>query len=134
MEIRRASRYRLVARSILDVFRVLNLIRPGDTDRRSTTAIEESAIVKTVAHLSIGLLERYALNRVSEREVQRVQGHVAGCSECKALLERVFVWATGKRSPVRTTISQVVKAKGNRERGSDETGDTAAKAEQKSGD
>jgi len=84
-------------------------------DRASSPWPPKSAIVEAVAHLSLGVLERYALNKVSEREVQRFQEHVSTCSECKALLQREFVWATARRSPGladtrKTVVAQRKKA------------------------
>jgi hypothetical protein len=42
----------------------------------------KSGIVEAVAHLSIELIERYALRELSEIEIHRVEKHVASCPVC----------------------------------------------------
>lgn len=54
---------------------------------------------KTVAHLSIVEMERYALKELSEAEMLRVEKHVARCAKCRDHLEGEMGWATAMRSP-----------------------------------
>jgi len=48
-------------------------------------------------HLSIELLERYALRELSSREQQRVENHVTRCSECLDRLYSETAWVNGMR-------------------------------------
>jgi hypothetical protein len=56
--------------------------------RTSSPWAPKSAIVEAVAHLSIELLERYALKQVSVAEKQKVEKHVARCPKCRDHLLR----------------------------------------------
>jgi anti-sigma factor RsiW len=50
-------------------------------------------MVETVAHLSMELIERYALRELSEIEIQQVERHVAKRPECEdRLQEQVDSW------------------------------------------
>jgi hypothetical protein len=44
---------------------------------------QESAILETVAHPPMELIDRYALREHSKIEVQRVKKRVASCPECE---------------------------------------------------
>lgn len=48
-------------------------------------------------HLSIGLLEGYALRELSSREQQRVENHVTRCPECLDRLYDQVAWVKGMR-------------------------------------
>jgi hypothetical protein len=48
-------------------------------------------------HLSIELLERYALRELSSREQQRVETHVARCPKCLDGLQEQVAWVSGMR-------------------------------------
>jgi anti-sigma factor RsiW len=43
-------------------------------------------------HLSIELLERYALRELSSREQQQVETHLTGCPECLDRLQGEIGW------------------------------------------
>jgi hypothetical protein len=48
-------------------------------------------------HLSIELLERYALRELSSREQQQVETHVTRCPECLDRLQGEVGWVNGMR-------------------------------------
>src|ERR1700719_364456 len=48
---------------------------------------EKLVIVDSVAHLSIELVERYAMRELSDAELARVNKHVASCRECEEWLQ-----------------------------------------------
>ena len=60
----------------------------GRHHRTSSPQPPKSAIVEAVAHLSVELLERYALKELSEAEMLRVEKHVASCPKCRDHLLR----------------------------------------------
>ena len=70
----------------------------------------KSAIVEAVAHLSIELLERYALKEVSEAEKQKVEKHVASCRKCEFVLEEQVGWAAAMRSPFKRYVEKLIEA------------------------
>lgn len=74
----------------------------------------KSAIVEAVAHLSIELLERYALKEVSEAEKQKVEKHVASCRKCEFFLEEQVGWAAAMRSPFRRYVEKLIEAERKR--------------------
>jgi anti-sigma factor RsiW len=51
-----------------------------------------------VAHLSVELIERYAVRELSEAEIQRVDKHVASCPECEERLQEEIDLAAAMRS------------------------------------
>jgi anti-sigma factor RsiW len=48
-------------------------------------------------HLSIEMLERYALRELSSLEQQRVENHVTRCPECLDRLYGETAWVNGMR-------------------------------------
>jgi hypothetical protein len=63
-------------------------IRATTKDHRtSSPSPSKSAIVEAVAHLSIDVMESYALKELSEAETLRVEKHVARCAKCRDHLE-----------------------------------------------
>lgn len=77
--------------------------------RTSSLWPPKSAIVDAVAHLSIGLLESYALNEVSDSERRRLDKHVASCQRCADLLGKQLVWAAQMRSPFRRKVEKMIE-------------------------
>jgi len=74
----------------------------------------KSAIVETVAHLSMKLIERYALRELSKVEIQQVEKHVASCPKCEdRLQEQVDSWAAMRSSTV-AYVRKIVKAERKR--------------------
>jgi anti-sigma factor RsiW len=65
--------------------------------------------VETVAHLSIELLERYALKEVSEAEKQKVEKHVASCRKCEFFLQEQLGWMAAMRSPFRRKVEKMIE-------------------------
>lgn len=55
------------------------------------------AIMGCMKHLSIKLLERYAMKEISSRDQQRVEQHVMGCPQCLDRLEGEVGWVLGMR-------------------------------------
>ena len=74
----------------------------------------ESAIVDVVAHLTIELIERYALRELSEVEIQRVEKHVLRCSECQERLQAEIDVTAAMRSSMTAKIGKIVKAEKKR--------------------
>jgi anti-sigma factor RsiW len=71
-------------------------------------------MVETVAHLSMELIERYALRELSEIEIQQVVRHVAKCPECEdRLQEQVDSWAAMRSWSV-AMVRKIVKAERKR--------------------
>jgi anti-sigma factor RsiW len=48
--------------------------------------------VEAVTHLSIELIERYALRELSDVELLQVEKHVASCPECLDRLQGKLIW------------------------------------------
>jgi hypothetical protein len=69
----------------------------------------QSAIVVVVVHLTIKLIERFALRELSEVEIQRVEKHVLLCSECGERLQEEVDVAAAMRSSTATKIRKIVK-------------------------
>lgn len=75
---------------------------------------QESAIVETVAHLSMELIERYALRELSADDFQRAERHVAKCPTCEdRLQEQVDSWAAMRSSTV-AMVRKFARAKRKR--------------------
>jgi anti-sigma factor RsiW len=70
--------------------------------------------VEAVAHLSIELIERYALRELSEVELLRVEKHVASCPECLDRLQGEVDLAAVMRSPFMAKVRKIVKAERKR--------------------
>lgn len=66
--------------------------------------------MESVAHLSIELLERYALKEVSQAEKQKVEKHVASCRKCEFFLEEQLGWASAMRSPFKRYVEKLIEA------------------------
>ena len=69
---------------------------------------------KAVAHLSIVMMESYALKELSEAEMLRVEKHVARCPKCRDHLEGELGWAAAMRSPFMAKVRKIVKAEEKR--------------------
>jgi hypothetical protein len=78
--------------------------------RTSSPWPPNSAIVESVAHLPIELLERYALKEVSEVEKRRVENHVARCPKCRDHLDEELGWAAAMRSPFKRYVEKLIEA------------------------
>ena len=78
--------------------------------RTSSPGPPKPAIVEAVAHLSIELLERYALKEVSEAEKQKVEKHVASCRTCEFVLEEQLGRAAAMRSPFKRYVEKLIEA------------------------
>ena len=70
----------------------------------------KSAIVEAVAHLSIVMMESYALKELSEAEMLRVEKHVARCPKCRDHLDEELGWAAAMRSPFRRHVEKLIEA------------------------
>ena len=82
--------------------------------RTSSPWPPKSAIVEAVAHLSIELLDRYALKEVSEAEKQKIEKHVASCRKCEFVLEEQVGWAAAMRSPFKRYVEKLIEAERKR--------------------
>jgi hypothetical protein len=69
----------------------------------------KSAIVEAVAHLSIVMMESYALKELSEAEMRRVEKHVASCPKCRFCLEEQLGWAAAMRSPFKRHVEKLIE-------------------------
>jgi anti-sigma factor RsiW len=63
-----------------------------------------------MAHLSIDLIERYALRELSDVEVQRVNKHVGSCSECEDRLQQEIDLAAAMHSSRAAKVRELVNA------------------------
>jgi anti-sigma factor RsiW len=70
--------------------------------------------VDVVAHLSIELIERYALRELSDVEIQRVEKHVLSCPECQDRLQGEVDVSAAMRSSTSANIKKIVRAKKRR--------------------
>jgi anti-sigma factor RsiW len=70
--------------------------------------------VEAVAHLSIELIERYALRELSDVELLQVEKHVASCPECLDRLQGEVDLAAVMRSPFMAKVRKIVKAERKR--------------------
>src|SRR5580698_9040932 len=69
----------------------------------------ESAIVDTVAHLTIGVVERFAMRELSDEEMQRVNKHIASCRDCYDWLQVEIAQTAAMRS-WRARARKILKA------------------------
>ena len=65
--------------------------------------------MEAVAHLSIVMMERYALKEPSEAEMLRVEKHVARCPKCRDHLDEELGWAAAMRSPFRRYVEKLIE-------------------------
>lgn len=70
---------------------------------------EKFGIVDSVAHLSISLVERRAMRELSDAELQRVNKHIASCSECEEWVQAEIAQTAAIRSWP-TKIRKIEKA------------------------
>ena len=82
--------------------------------RTSSPWPPKPAIVEAVAHLSIVMMESYALKEVSESEKQKVEKHVASCRKCEFVLEEQLGWAAAMRSPFKRYVEKLIEAEGKK--------------------
>jgi hypothetical protein len=78
--------------------------------RTSSPWPPKSAIVEAVAHLSIVMMESYALKELSEAEMLRVEKHVASCPKCRDHLDEELGWAAAMRSPFKRYVEKLIEA------------------------
>ena len=78
--------------------------------RTSSPWPPKSAIVEAVAHLSIVMMESYALKELSEAEMLRVEKHVARCPKCRDHLDEELGWAAAMRSPFKRHVEKLIEA------------------------
>ncbi|MGO9254990.1 MAG: zf-HC2 domain-containing protein [Bryobacteraceae bacterium] len=62
-----------------------------------------------MAHLSIVMVESYALKELPEAEMCRVEKHVARCAKCRDHLEGELGWAAAMRSPFRRYVEKLIE-------------------------
>ena len=79
--------------------------------RTSSPSPSKSAIVEAVAHLSIVMMESYALKELSEAETLRVEKHIARCPKCRDHLEGELGWSAAMRSPFMAKVQEMIDAK-----------------------
>ena len=82
----------------------------GRHHRTSSPQPPKSAIVEAVAHLSIVMMESYALKELSEAEMLRVEKHVASCRTCEFVLEEQLGRAAAMRSPFKRYVEKLIEA------------------------
>ena len=70
--------------------------------------------MEAVAHLSIELIERYALQELSEVEMRRVKKHVASCPVCLDRLEGEIDLTAAMRSSTVARVRKIVKGERKR--------------------
>ena len=63
-----------------------------------------------MAHLSIVMMESYALKELSEAEMLRVEKHVASCRTCEFVLEEQLGRAAAMRSPFKRYVEKLIEA------------------------
>ena len=63
-----------------------------------------------MAHLSIVMMESYALKELSEAEMLQVEKHVASCRKCQLVLEEQVGWAAAMRSPFKRYVEKLIEA------------------------
>jgi anti-sigma factor RsiW len=66
--------------------------------------------VDSVAHLSIELVERYAMRELSDAERQRVSKHIASCPECEEWLQAEIAQSAAIRSWTTAKVRKIEKA------------------------
>ena len=70
--------------------------------------------MEAVAHLSMELIERYALRELSEVEMRRVKKHVASCPNCLDRLEGEIDLTAAMRSSTVAKVRKIVTAERKR--------------------
>jgi anti-sigma factor RsiW len=70
----------------------------------------KSAIVEAVAHLSIVMMESYALKELSEAEMLRVEKHASRCPKCRDHLDEELGSAAAMRSPFKRYVEKLIDA------------------------
>jgi hypothetical protein len=66
--------------------------------------------VDAVAHLTIGLVERYAMRELSDAELQRVNKHIASCRKCDEWLQAEIAQMAAIRSWTAAKVRKIEKA------------------------
>jgi predicted anti-sigma-YlaC factor YlaD len=66
---------------------------------------------KTVAHLSIADMEKYALKKLSDVEMLRVEKHVARCPKCRDFLDDALCWEAAFHSPFTARVRKMISEK-----------------------
>ena len=85
-------------------------LSPSDLARLPPSrGFPRSAMVESVAHLSIVTMESYALKELSDADVRRVEEHVATCPKCRFILEEQLGWAAAMRSPFRRKVEKMIE-------------------------
>ncbi len=85
-------------------------IRAGEEELcRIRSGAQKWDIVKAVAHLSIAMMESYALKELSEAEMRRVEKHVARCPKCRDHLEGELGWSAAMRSPFMAKVRNSIE-------------------------
>jgi anti-sigma factor RsiW len=86
-------------------------IRAGEEELcRIRSGAQNWDIVEAVAHLSIVMMESYALKELSEAEMRRVEKHVARCPKCRDHLDEELGWAAAMRSPFKRYVEKLIEA------------------------
>ena len=91
-----------ISRTALSGFRAnaatfFGAIRAGGEELcRIRSGAQKWDIVKAAAHLSIVMMESYALKELSEAEMRRVEKHVARCPKCRDRLEGELGWSAAR--------------------------------------
>ena len=93
-----------------DCRHVLGAVRAGGEELCCIrSGAQKWDIVEPVAHLSIVMMESYALKELSEAEMLRVEKHVARCPKCRFCLEEQLGWAAAMRSPFMTKLRNLIE-------------------------
>ena len=93
-----------------DCRHVFGAIRTGGEELcRIRSGAQKWDIVEPVAHLSIVMMESYALKELSEAEMRRVEKHVASCRKCGFVLEEQVGWMAAMRSPFRRKVEKMIE-------------------------
>jgi len=66
--------------------------------------------VDFMAHLTISLVERFAMRELSDDELQRANKHVASCRECEEWLQVEIAQTAAIRSWTAAKIRKIEKA------------------------
>lgn len=67
--------------------------------------------MSNVAHLNEDVLERYAMNRLSETECETVEDHIAICAHCLNSLDQVTAFVGGMKTALKAEPAEAPETK-----------------------
>jgi hypothetical protein len=109
--IQEGTHRKTVSRFTCDCECILRRFEAMEKNERRFWWRPKSAILEGMDHLSIEVIERYALRELPADEIQRVEEHIAACPDCEDRLQDEVELPVAMRSSSVAGVRRIVESR-----------------------